>query len=705
MKKDNSMAKEQNMTNSIIPSDYENRVYAGWLGKCIGVRFGAPVEGWTYKEIKDNLGTLTSYIPLPPGKIFKPDDDTAFPMILIRALQDYGLNVTAAQMGDTWLNYLGDQHGTLWWGGYGISTEHTAYVNLSKGIPAPESGSERLNGTDLTEQIGGQIFSDIWGLIVPNNPQLAANYAAKSSSVSHDGEGINGGKFIAGLVSNAFNEKNPCKLIKTGLSLIPSDSEYARVITAVLEFYQENPTNWHAAYRFIADNFGYDRYWGEAHIIPNAGIVAMGLLYGEGDFSRTIQITNMAGWDTDCNVGNVGAIVGIAVGLEGIPTSWRNPMADHFVTASLIGCRNLLDIPACVDIFVNLGRQIAGETHTLPKRRYHFNYPDSTHGFQHQSGKRGRVMTLKHTSYKEGNGLKAVIRKLNKKGEVRLLVKTSYRENEISANYYGASFSPKISPGQRLTASVYLPIDASDQLQAGLFIWDDNYKGNESYQNEGILLIPGERHHLSYQIPPMENAYITQVGIVLRNLGEPWSGHIILNYLHWEGAPHFSSDFSRERAEYGAISQWTYLRGYWRLEDEAYHGSGAGINETYTGDIDWCDYNITVRLVPLLGDYHNILMRVQGAQRSYAVGLGPDNQIVLYKKSGDYRQVISTHFPWEHQKSYSFQIMVEGNRLTIQVNNKTRLEWCDDHAPYLNGQIGLSNFSGCHTRYEYIKIN
>src|SRR5258708_859186 len=116
-------------------SDIEERVYAGWLGKCIGVRFGAPLENWTYDEIKANLGPLTSYLREDAGKIFKPDDDTAFPMILIRALEEYGLSVTAQQIGDTWLNYLGDQHGTLWWGGYGISTEHTAYLNLVNGIP------------------------------------------------------------------------------------------------------------------------------------------------------------------------------------------------------------------------------------------------------------------------------------------------------------------------------------------------------------------------------------------------------------------------------------------------------------------------------------------------------------------------------------------------------------------------------------------
>src|SRR5688500_17964053 len=111
-----------------IPPDYDERVYAGWLGKCIGVRFGAPLENWTYEDIRDNLGELTGYLREDAGKIFKPDDDTSVPMILIRALENLGEgeSLTPQHVADALLNYIGDGHGTFWWGGYGVSTEHTA---------------------------------------------------------------------------------------------------------------------------------------------------------------------------------------------------------------------------------------------------------------------------------------------------------------------------------------------------------------------------------------------------------------------------------------------------------------------------------------------------------------------------------------------------------------------------------------------------
>ena len=299
-------------------------------------------------------------------------------MILIRALEDSdaGTDLSPQQIAEAWLNYLGDQQGTLWWGGYGVSTEHTAYLNLASGIPAPRSGSIAQNGAALFEQIGGQIFSDIWGLVAPGNPALAADLAARASSVSHDGNGICGGRFIAGLVSAAFHESDPLRLIETGLSLIPTDSEYARVVRAMVDFHHRQPDDWHACYAHLKAHFGYDRYPGEVHIIPNAGVVVMALAYGGGDFSRTIQIANMAGWDTDCNVGNAGAILGVAVGLDGIDWRWREPVNDLLIAASVIGTRNILTIPQCADLFCRLGRALAGVEAPLP--RYHFRYRGST---------------------------------------------------------------------------------------------------------------------------------------------------------------------------------------------------------------------------------------------------------------------------------------------------------------------------------------
>lgn len=123
----------------MIPDNYMEKLYAGWLGKLIGVRFGAPIEGWSYEQIEKTYGEVEDY--LVDYREFAADDDSNGPMFFLRALEDYGLNATAEEMGLTWLNYAPYEHGFYWWGGYGNSTEHTAYLNLRSGIPAPRSGS------------------------------------------------------------------------------------------------------------------------------------------------------------------------------------------------------------------------------------------------------------------------------------------------------------------------------------------------------------------------------------------------------------------------------------------------------------------------------------------------------------------------------------------------------------------------------------
>lgn len=690
---------------AMIPRDYEERVYAGWLGKCIGVRFGAPLENWTYEEIRDNLGELRTYLREDADKIFKPDDDTSLPMILIRAFEDYGPDpqITARAFGETWLNYLSDEQGTLWWGGYGISTEHTAYRNMAAGIMPPESGSIAMNGAAVAEQIGGQIFSDIFGLIAPNNPALAADLAERAASVSHDGNGLYGARFLAAMIAAAFSESDPLALIRAGLDQIPPDSEYARVINAMIEYHQQQPDDWRAGYEYLKANFGYDRYPGMVHIIPNAGVIALGMLYGAGDFSRAIQITNMAGWDTDCNVGNVGAVMGVAVGLDGIDPTWRDPMNDLLITASNTGARNIWTIPQCADLFVKVGRALQGES-TPARPRYHFAYPGSTSNFI-AGGVRGRPI---HQMQRVVDGipcLQTSIRKLNKKGEIQIGTRTYYRPAELSSNYYGATFSPLIYGGQTMRAEVCIPADAPDTIQAALYATDMH--SGQRYQATGTELVPGQWHTIEFTLPELIDACIDEVGVLLRNTGDLWeTGAFYLKSLDWDGAPHWRTTFAQERAESGGISQWTRLRGYWRLEDGSYHGGGPGMNESYSGAPEWEDYHLQVQFIPLMGNYHGALVRVGGGQRGYAVGIEMGKHFVIYRNDGMYSPVTGMPYRWEYGQLYTMDISIRGPRIHAIISdgqNKEELEWFDE-SPYLRGQIGLYNWYGGHTRFSSVKV-
>ena len=295
------------------------KIYAGFIGKAIGVRLGAPVEPtiWSYERIQKTYGEVTQY--LRDFKNFAADDDTNGPVYFIRALRDYGLNATAEDVGKTWLNYAAEEHGMYWWGGFGVSTEHTAYRNLRAGIPAPQSGSIAQNGATVAEQIGGQIFIDSWGWVNPGNPQQAADMSAMAASVAHDGDGLNGARFCAAAIAPAFVAKSIDEIVGDGDGDDRCRLDLCAGGQAVIDFFKANPDDWRACRDMLTAEWGYDRYPGVCHIIPNAGRDDHGDPLWRGDLPRTVEIATMAGWDTDCNAGNAGGdrryVPGAAAGL------------------------------------------------------------------------------------------------------------------------------------------------------------------------------------------------------------------------------------------------------------------------------------------------------------------------------------------------------------------------------------------------------
>ena len=257
-----------------LPADYAERVYAGILGKIIGVYLGRPFEGWSYERIMAELGEIRYYVnhrhdlPLRNHLLVVTDDDISGTFTFLRAMPDYGnsLQLKPAQIGQTWLNYIIEKRTTLWWGGLGNSTEHTAYLRLKSGIPAPHSGAISLNGKVVAEQIGAQIFIEGWGLIAPGDPALAADFARRAASVSHDGEAIYAAQVVASMVAQAFIESNVNHLLDTALAIISEKSLIHRLITDIREWNALEPFDWRAARTRLAARYGYDQYGGNCHM-------------------------------------------------------------------------------------------------------------------------------------------------------------------------------------------------------------------------------------------------------------------------------------------------------------------------------------------------------------------------------------------------------------------------------------------------------
>ena len=277
-----------------LDNKFEEKVYAGVLGKIIGVYLGRPFEGWPYKKIMKELGPINYFVnERLDAPLHVTDDDLSGTFTFIKALRDFNFdkNISAKQIGQTWLNYCLENQTILAWAGKGILTEESAYMNLKQGIHAPESGSIKLNGKVIAEQIGAQIFIDGWGLVSPGDPDLAVEFAKKAGSVSHDGESVYGAQVVAAMEAMAFTENDTKKIIDHCKNYVPKNSVIYKLISDIQDWSSGN-LDWEQARSKIDELYGYEKYIGGVHIVPNHALIILALLFGEDNFQKSLFSKN-----------------------------------------------------------------------------------------------------------------------------------------------------------------------------------------------------------------------------------------------------------------------------------------------------------------------------------------------------------------------------------------------------------------------------
>jgi ADP-ribosylglycohydrolase len=674
-------------------------VYAGVLGKIIGVYLGRPFEGWTHEQIIANLGEIKYYVndrrdlPLHNHQLVVTDDDISGTFTFLRALPDYNnsLDLTPAQIGQTWLNYIIENRTILWWGGLGNSTEHTAFLRLKEGIPAPQSGSIALNGKVVAEQIGAQIFIDGWGLIAPGDPALAADLARRAASVSHDGEAIYGALVIAVMVAQAFVESDIDKLIDTAITFIPADSILYRLIADVRAWHAIDPKDWYTARAKLATHYGYDKYGGNCHIIPNHGLIILSLLYSQGDFHRAETIVNTCGWDTDCNAGNVGCILGVRNGLEAFESGpdWRGPVADRLYLSTADGGRAITDSLRETDFILAIAHAIRGKQ-WIPSKggaRFHFSLPGSVQGFRSQDG-----LKLENASHpaEPSQRVLALRYRLESNGTSTTLTPTFIPPEAIDMPGYHLMVSPTLYAGQTVRAALLADEKNAASVAVGIQLQTYGEKDrlvaiNGPQQN----LPPGGMIHLEWQVPDLGGAPIAQVGISISS-HEPTDGIIYLDHLSWDGSPNVT--FRRPAAS-GKMwkRQWVdaadVFEGEFRETFRVVRNRGRGL--VITGTREWTDYSVQANITPHLVKAFGLAIRVQGLERYYALLLSDQNSIKLIKCL-DGESILAEHaFAWEFGRAYHFQVTVEGNQISATVDGKVSFRVEDLDRPLDGGGIAL----------------
>ena len=248
------------------------------------------------------------------------DDDTNYTVLAQEVIEQYGRDFTPYDMSRAWLHHQPkDSYCTA---------EQVAFCNFVKGYEPPESA---VFQNPYREWIGAQIRGDYFGYINPGNPELAAEMAFRDASISHVKNGIYGEMYVAAMLACAAVTDDREAIIRGGLAQIPYTSRLYEAVMGILDGYR-NGVSQEEAYQSIRSRYDECTSYGWCHTISNAMIVTLCLLYGQGDYSKSICMAVSCAFDTDCNGATVGSVLGMALGIDRVDRQWLDPIHDTIET-------------------------------------------------------------------------------------------------------------------------------------------------------------------------------------------------------------------------------------------------------------------------------------------------------------------------------------------------------------------------------------
>lgn len=686
-----------------LPADHLERVYAGCLGKVIGVYLGRPFEMWSHERILAELGPIEYYVAdrldVP---LIVTDDDISGTFTFIRALTDYpsGTEVTPAQIGQTWLNYILEKRTILWWGGVGNSTEHTAFVRLKNGVTAPGSGSIELNGKVVAEQIGAQIFIDGWAMVSPGDPAQAADLARRAGSVSHDGEAILSAQMLAAMEAQAFVESDIDVLLDTGLSFIPAESVVAGMVADLRRWHAEQPS-WQVARQQLEEGYGNHIWGGNCHTIPNFGVIVLALLWGGGDWDRSMTIVNTCGWDTDCNSGNLGCLLGIRNSLDAFTgKDWRGPVADRIYLPTADGGRAISDVATEAGRLVDVARALHGEPplNLGDGSRFHFQLPGSVQGFTVPAG-HGSAVNIDDARAPGSRVLRVTA---TRPSGVVATTPTFTPPGARDMPGYELVASPTLYPGQRIRATVSAP--PANTVPVGVRLVVTRYGADDlvvEVPGPREALAPGAELELDWTLPGMGGQPVASVGIAVDGPAAMTAPTVDLHRLHWDGTPELTLGRPAEggtmwhRAWVDAVDDFS---GRWPESFRPVQNEGRGL--VMHGAREWGDLTVAADLTPHLASAVGIAARVQGLRRYYALLLGADGIARLVRCLDGEQELACVPHDWELGRTYQMALEVSGARLRAVVDGVQLFDVEDAGSPLTCGAVALvvaDGRVGCQT--------
>ncbi|MEJ7694070.1 ADP-ribosylglycohydrolase family protein, partial [Daejeonella sp.] len=315
----NSFVKPASITLSI--DKLRDKIKGGWAGQTIGVTYGGPYEfkfNGTFIQEYQPLVWYDGYLKKTMTEIPGLYDDLYMDLTFVEVFERLGLDAPV----DSFANGFANAGYKLW------HANQAARYNILHGMKAPESGHWRNN--PHADDIDYQIEADYAGLMSPAMPNTASEISDKIGHIMNYGDGWYGGVYMGAMYSLAFTSDNVHFVVNEGLQTIPQQSKFYKCMADVIRWHKKYPNDWHQTWLELQKKWSddltcpvgvYNAFNIDATI--NAAYVVLGLLYGDGDYTKTLDIATRAGQDADCNPSSAGGILGTILGYNKIPPHWK----------------------------------------------------------------------------------------------------------------------------------------------------------------------------------------------------------------------------------------------------------------------------------------------------------------------------------------------------------------------------------------------
>jgi hypothetical protein len=306
---------------TISKEKLRDKIRGGWAGQTIGVTFGGPYEFQyngtfigDYQPLKWYDGYLKKTMVNNPGLY----DDLYMDLTFVDIFEKYGLDAPV----DSFANAYAQADYMLW------HANQAGRYNILHGIKAPMCGHWMNN--PHADCIDYQIESDFAGLMSPGMPNTASLISDKIGHIMNYGNGWYGGVYVGAMYTLAFTSNDINYIVNEALKTIPQQSDFYKCIHDVIDWHKKYPNDWKQTWLEVQKKWANDIGCPEGIFVPfnidatvNAAYVVIGLLYGKGDFTQTLEITTRCGQDADCNPSSAGGILGTVLGYNKIPAYWK----------------------------------------------------------------------------------------------------------------------------------------------------------------------------------------------------------------------------------------------------------------------------------------------------------------------------------------------------------------------------------------------